>query len=92
MMRAVLLIAMVAGVLLLSACASTPQPIPQPVLVPVVQPCPAAADKTPRPDLGALASLTRESPPDVVAKAYASAVALLIGYSESLETRLDACR
>lgn len=91
-MRAVLLIAMLVGVLALSACASTPQPIPAPVLVPVAQPCPAAADKPARPDLGALAALTHNSTPDVVAKAYASAVALLMGYSESLETRLDACR
>lgn len=84
-------IALAAILALLPACATAPAPERVPVLVPVVQPCPAAADKPQRPALP-LGALTRESPPDAVARAYAAAVALLRGYAEALEARLDACR
>lgn len=75
--------------LLLAGCASAPQP-PVEVRVPVPVPCPAPPD-TVRPALP-LADLTPDSPPDVVLRAYAASIEVLMGYAESVETLLDAYR
>lgn len=80
-----LYVLMVAGMLLLTACASAP---PQ-VLVPTPIPCPAAADV---PDAPARSLNLDASKPGEAVQAYAANRARWIGYADALRSRLEACK
>jgi hypothetical protein len=85
----------IATIALLTACATTapaPEPIP-PLTVPVVQACPAAQDEArPAPPALPLASITSDSPPASIARAYAVSIEMLRSYARALNSLLDACK
>lgn len=76
--------------LTLTGCATAPAPAPTEVLVPVVQPCPAAQSIPPRP-LPYLDDLTGKSPA-AIATAYRNSVAAWRTYALQLEKQLNACK
>lgn len=76
---------MVAGLLLLTGCASAPRQ----VLVPTPIPCPAAAEVPDAPDR----TLTLDaSKPGEAVQAYAANRTRWIGYADALRSRLEACK
>lgn len=76
---------MVAGLLLLTGCASAPRQ----VLVPTPIPCPAAAEV---PDEPARTLNLDASKPGVAVQAYAANRTRWIGYADALRSRLEACK
>lgn len=76
---------MVAGLLLLTGCASAPRQ----VLVPTPIPCPAAADVPEEP--ARVLNLDASKPGEAV-QAYAANRARWVGYADALRSRLEACK
>lgn len=70
----------------LCGCASTPQPLPERVLVPVPVECPQP-EVPPRPALP-LSEINEDAPASEVARAYAASVEVLKAYAKQLEALL----
>lgn len=91
--NAALLAIMLAGLAVITGCATAPAVMPAVVKVPVAQPCPAAQPtaRPPRP-ASAVAGITAGAGINQKAEALDADAENMTAYADALETLLDACK